>query len=92
MVTQFDNPQFPGLAGLGDNGSLPSADALPSDTSNTVVKNAIRLDLDFANMLLLILCVIHLLRNESHWRNALSDVLFLSKQNASVDRFCHLPA
>ena len=28
-------------------------------------KNAIRLDLNFTNMLLLILCIIHLLRNES---------------------------
>ncbi|HEU5240094.1 MAG TPA: hypothetical protein VFU37_23370, partial [Pyrinomonadaceae bacterium] len=58
--------KFPGLTGLGNNGSLPPADALPSDTRNTVVKNAIRLDLDSANMLFLILCIIHLLRNESH--------------------------
>ncbi len=50
MVTQFDNPTSPVLLGRGDNGSLPPADALPSDTSNTVVKNAIRLDLNFANM------------------------------------------
>lgn len=46
--------------------TLPPADALPSDTSNTAVKNAIRLHLDFTNMLLLILCIIHLLRNESN--------------------------
>ena len=43
-------------------------------------------------MLLLILRIIHLLRNESHQSNDLSDVLFLSEQNATVDRLCHLPA
>ena len=50
VVTQFDNPTSPVLLGRGDNGSLLPADTLPSDTNNTVVKNAIRLDLNFANM------------------------------------------
>ena len=92
MVTRFDNPNS--LVSLDRETTDPylRADALPSDTSNTVVKNAIRLHLDFTNILLLILCIIHLLRNESHQGNELSDVLFLSEQNATVDGFCHLPA
>jgi hypothetical protein len=45
--------------------ALPPADMLPSDTSNTVVKDAVGFDLDSTNMLFLI-CIIHLLRNESH--------------------------
>src|SRR4029077_7908209 len=76
----------------GDDGSLPPADAQPSDISNTVAKNTIKLDLNSTNMLFLILCMIHLPRNESHQGNELSDVLFLSEQNATVDRFCHLLA
>jgi len=41
-------------------GSLPPPDAVPSDSSNTVNKSASRLDLNFTNMLLFILCIIYL--------------------------------
>jgi hypothetical protein len=55
VVTRLDNPNFLVLLGRETTDPYLRLDALSSDTSKTVVKNAITLPLDFTNILLLIL-------------------------------------